>query len=155
MKYRKRFLLFLVILAPGVCAGSGIPTSEEPGLPLVSALSPSEVMTRVGAIPKPGKILYGTASWYSESDPFINVYTANGEVFDDSQRTCASWDFAFNTSLKVTNLRNGKSVTCRVNDRGPSKRLHRLIDLTKSTFAKIADVRSGLIEVSVSPFEKN
>ena len=94
---------------------------------------------------------YGVASWYSESDPFINLRTANGEIFDDTKLTCASWDFPFGTLLEVTHLDSGRKVICRVNDRGPSKRLHRLIDLTLGTFRQIADPRQGLVAVSLQP----
>ena len=94
-------------------------------------------------------VRYGIASWYSETDPGINPHTANGEIFDDSKLTCASWDYHFGTLLKVTNPMNGKSVVCRVNDRGPHKRLQRLIDLTQAAFNQIADPRHGLVRVSV------
>lgn len=93
--------------------------------------------------------LFGTASWYSESDPGINLRTANGEIFDDSKLTCASWDFPFGTYLRVTHLANGKAVLCRINDRGPAKRLDRLIDLTKRSFREIAPLETGLISVKV------
>lgn len=92
---------------------------------------------------------FGTASWYSETDPGINRYTANGEVFDDSQRTCASWEYPFDAKLQITNLKNGKSVVCRVNDRGPHKRLNRIIDLTQATFHEISPLKKGLLRVSV------
>ena len=92
---------------------------------------------------------FGIASWYSESDPGINQRTANGEIFEDSKHTCASWDFPFGTHLRVTHLTNGKTVVCRVNDRGPAKRLGRVIDLTRGTFQKIAPLRAGLIPVKV------
>lgn len=94
-------------------------------------------------------VKYGVASWYSESDPFINLHTANGEIFDDSKMTCASWYHPFGTMLEVTNLENGLSVVCRVNDRGPAKRLNRLIDLTRTAFAQIASPRRGLVKVAV------
>jgi len=93
----------------------------------------------------------GVCSWYSKTDPAINLHTANGEIFDDTQMTCASWYFPFNTYLRVTNLSNGKSVICRVNDRGPAKRLNRIIDLSKSAFRKISDPKIGLIRVSITP----
>lgn len=110
-------------------------------------------MSRIPPLPKTPKpgLHYGIGSWYSESDPSINLHTANGEIFDDSKLTCASWHYQFGTYLKVTNLANQKSVVCRVNDRGPSKRLGRLIDLTKTAFHQIADLKKGLIRVSVSP----
>ena len=93
----------------------------------------------------------GIASWYSESDPGINLHTANGEIFDDTQRTCASWDFPFGTLLRVTSIKNGKSVICRVNDRGPAQRLGLLIDLTSSAFREVAPLKAGLIQVKVEP----
>ena len=94
-------------------------------------------------------IIKGTASWYSQDDPGILLTTANMERFDDSQLTCAIWDMPFNSILKVTNLKNNKSVIVRVNDRGPAKGLNRAIDLTKAAFSKIADLEKGLADVSV------
>jgi rare lipoprotein A len=101
-----------------------------------------------GLKPSP-TIIKGKASWYSQKDPGILLTTANMEIFNDSQLTCAMWDIPFNAILKVTNLENGKSVIVRVNDRGPAKRLNRTIDLTKQAFSKIADLEKGLAEVSV------
>ncbi len=95
----------------------------------------------------------GVASWYSETDPGILPTTANMEIFDDSQLTCAMWDVPFNTVLEVTNLANGKSVLVRVNDRGPARRLvsqGRIVDLTKTAFSRIADLDQGLIPVKVA-----
>lgn len=96
----------------------------------------------------------GLASWYSESDPHINDRTANNEMFDDQALTCASWDYDFGEKLLVINALNGKSVVCRVNDRGPGKRLRRKIDLTKAAFKKIANPKRGLIPVTVFPVRK-
>jgi len=94
-------------------------------------------------------IIKGKASWYSQNDPGILLTTANMELFDDSQLTCAMWDMPFNTILKVTNMENGKSVVVRVNDRGPAKRLNRSIDLTKAAFSRISDLEKGLADVSI------
>ena len=105
------------------------------------------------ALDVPWNLAFGTASWYSESDAGINLQTASGEIFDDTRSTCASWDFPFGTRLEVTNLRNGRSVICRVNDRGPAKKLGRLIDLTKGAFQQIAPLRSGLIHVQIKVVE--
>lgn len=96
----------------------------------------------------------GIASWYSKSDPNIREHTANGERFNDQDMTCASWDFPFGERLLVINTLNGKWVVCRVNDRGPNKRLRRAIDLTKSAFQKIAHTDRGLICVAVIPTSK-
>ncbi|MGU3668028.1 RlpA-like double-psi beta-barrel domain-containing protein [Methylobacterium sp. A49B] len=45
-------------------------------------------------------------------------------------RTAAIWDVPFNTRLRVTHLATGRSIVVRVNDRGPHRRLGRLIDLS-------------------------
>lgn len=89
------------------------------------------------------------ASWYGEECQGRTM--ANGQPFDWHQHTCAHWNFAFGTKLRVTCKRTGRSVIVTVTDRGPAKRLHREIDLSKSAFAAIADVEEGLIEVSIDP----
>lgn len=96
----------------------------------------------------------GIASWYSETDRNIKEFTASGEKFNDRDSTCASWDFPFGERLLVVNTLNGKWVVCRVNDRGPSKRLRREIDLTKAVFKKIANPDRGLTVVAVIPTVK-
>jgi len=100
-----------------------------------------------------GSAFYGTASWYSRSDRGVKKRTASGAIFDHSKKTCASWNLPFGTRVRVTNLQNGRSVVCTVNDRGPSKKLKRLVDLTKSAFKEIADPKHGLIRVSVVPLD--
>ncbi|MBU1122225.1 MAG: septal ring lytic transglycosylase RlpA family protein [Candidatus Omnitrophota bacterium] len=100
-----------------------------------------------------GDSMSGLASWYCRRDRGIRKTTANMERFDDTKLTCAMWGVPFNTILQVTNLDNGKSVTVRVNDRGPAKRLvrrGRIIDLTKEAFSKISHPKKGLISVSVT-----
>jgi rare lipoprotein A len=95
----------------------------------------------------------GTASWYSRGDRGVRRTTANMEVFNDRELTCAAWGLPFDSLLEVTNIENGKSVIVRVNDRGPARRLvrrGRVVDLTKSAFRSIADHRDGLINVRVS-----
>lgn len=96
----------------------------------------------------------GIASWYSEKDPAINKHTANNEIFDDEADTCATWHYRFHENLLVFNLFNAQWTLCRVNDRGPAKRLKREVDLTKAAFQKIANSRKGLIPVVVVPINK-
>ena len=95
----------------------------------------------------------GAASWYSESDPCILPMTANKEYFSDKELTCAAWGLPFDTYLRVTNARNGKSVIVRVNDRGPARRLFnkgRIIDLTKTAFARIESLDKGVASVKIT-----
>jgi len=96
----------------------------------------------------------GIASWYSQTDKYINEQTASGELFDDEKITCASWNHAFGERLLVINLLNLRWTVCRVNDRGPNKRLRREIDLSKAAFRKIANPRRGLTLTLIIPTEK-
>lgn len=98
-----------------------------------------------------------TASWYSTEackyNPTKGCPTASGmslfQLEDRHIDFAAMWGVPFNTKIKVTNLSNNKSVVVTVLDRGPAKRLNRVIDLSKSAFQKIADTRKGLINVKV------
>lgn len=94
----------------------------------------------------------GIASWYSRHSPGINKHTANNEIFDDTDLTAAMWDVPFHQKVRVTNLDNGKSVTVRINDRGPNQRFvrrGRIIDLTKKAFGNIAPLHEGLIHIEL------
>lgn len=99
----------------------------------------------------------GTASYYGleacKFNPHRACPTASGrslrELAELGIPYAASWQYPMGTHLKVTNLANGKSVTVIILDRGPAKRLHRIIDLSKESFSKIADPKLGIIRVSV------
>lgn len=69
----------------------------------------------------------GRASWYGEL--FQGHETASGEDFDMNAMTCAHRSLPMGSMVKVTNLRNHKSVVVRVNDRGPIPD-NRVIDLS-------------------------
>jgi rare lipoprotein A len=92
-------------------------------------------------------------TWYGEV--FHGRKTANGEIFDMNALTCASPTLPFNTRIKITNPSNGKTVTVRVNDRGPWKIVEgkyiphptRAFDLSKAAFQSIADLSRGVITV--------
>jgi len=94
----------------------------------------------------------GIASFYTLKSS--GLVTANGERFNEDALTCASMEYKFNTILKVTNLENGKAVICRVNDRGGFKKYGRIIDLSKGAFAKIADLKQGIIHVKIEEVTK-
>src|SRR5438105_7100068 len=69
----------------------------------------------------------GMASWYG--DDFHGRQTANGEIFDMTALTAAHPTLPMPSYVRVTNIRNGKSVILRVNDRGPYHN-NRLIDVS-------------------------
>lgn len=87
------------------------------------------------------------ATWYGNQ--FHGRLTASGERFNQHAMTCASSKHKFGTRLKVTNTANGKSVICRVNDRGKLGK-GVVVDLSKGAFAKIAPFSQGKVKVKVT-----
>lgn len=88
----------------------------------------------------------GKASYYANK--YQGRQTANGERFNQNARTAAHKTLKFGTWVKVTNVKNGKSIVVRINDRGPFVR-GRIIDLSKSSFRAIANPRVGVVKVVV------
>ena len=91
--------------------------------------------------------LEGMASYYG--DEFQGRLTSNGEVFDQSLLTAAHRSLPFGTVLKVTNMRNGRSVVVRVNDRGPFAP-GRILDLSRGAAERIDMLRDGVARVSIA-----
>ncbi|MEP6943276.1 MAG: septal ring lytic transglycosylase RlpA family protein [Betaproteobacteria bacterium] len=94
-------------------------------------LCSSAVMASCGSL-RPGE--EGLASVYAEH--FNGKRTASGDVYDSKLATAAHRTLAFGTSVRVTNLANGKSVIVRVNDRGPHV-AGRIVDLSGSAGAAL------------------
>lgn len=88
-----------------------------------------------------------TVTYYD--DKFHGHKTANGERFNQNAMTCASNTHKFGTHLKVTNTANGKSVVCRVNDRGGFGKYGVTLDLSKGAFAQIAPLSQGRARVTI------
>ncbi len=92
----------------------------------------------------------GKASYYSTKHQLKK--TASGELYNSKLKTAAHKKLAFGTRVKVTNIKNGKSVVVRVNDRGPYVP-GRVIDLSRSAFISIANLSSGIISVELEVVE--
>lgn len=92
------------------------------------------------------KIIYGTASYYH--DKFNGRKTANGEIFSQKKLTAACNVLPLGTWIKVTNLRNGKSVIVKTNDR-LHPRMKRVVDLSRSAAKKLGYTGHGLARVKV------
>jgi len=88
----------------------------------------------------------GVASWYGPD--FHAKNTANGEAYDMYAMTAAHRTLPIPVYLKVTNLANGKSVTVRVNDRGPFKH-NRIVDLSYTAAMKLGMLNQGTAFVEV------
>ncbi|MBA4406741.1 septal ring lytic transglycosylase RlpA family lipoprotein [bacterium] len=87
-----------------------------------------------------------TASWYGPR--FHGKTTANGEQYNQLALTAAHKFLPFGTILQVTNLRNGKNVIVRINDRGPYVE-GRDLDLSKGTALALGMINRGVIKVKV------
>ena len=79
--------------------------------------------------------------------------TANGEIFSQKKFTAACNVLPLGTWVKVTNLRNGRSVVLKTNDRlHPS--MKRILDLSRAAAQKLGYINSGLTRVKVEIFGK-
>ena len=91
---------------------------------------------------------YGVSSFYGLNDGFDGNLTANGEVYDKDGISAAHKTLPLNSLVKVTNLENGKSVTLRINDRGPYIK-GRILDCSYGAAKKLDFVNQGTTEVKV------
>lgn len=105
------------------------------------------------ALATPAAAERGIASIYADTDDgHAWTKTANGETVNPGKMQGAHRTLPFGTRVLVTNLRNGKSVVVRINDRGPWKR-GRIIDLMPVAAAQLGF--SGLASVEVTPIERD
>ncbi|MDR2767421.1 MAG: septal ring lytic transglycosylase RlpA family protein [Treponema sp.] len=88
----------------------------------------------------------GIASWYGAE--FSGRPTSSGEIFNPTLFTAAHPLLPFGTMLKITNTHNNKSVTVKVNDRGPFVAA-RIIDLSQAAAEALDMVRTGTAPVIV------
>jgi len=87
---------------------------------------------------------FGKASWYDDHGD----RTANGERFNMHALTAAHPSLALNSLVEVTNLRNGRTITVRINDRLTTYH-DRVIDLSMASFRKLDDLDRGLMDVEL------
>ncbi len=93
----------------------------------------------------------GDASWYGAE--FHGSRTAGGERFDQNGFTAASRSFPIGTSVRVTNLANGRSVVVRINDRGPFAR-GRVIDVSRAAAHALGMVERGTARVRIEALNR-
>jgi rare lipoprotein A (peptidoglycan hydrolase) len=91
--------------------------------------------------------MFSRATWYADS--LAMQSTANRELYIPTNLTAAHKTLPFNTTVRVTNIANGKSVDVRINDRGPYSTGVDL-DLSRSAFETIASAGAGIINVEYS-----
>lgn len=101
---------------------------------LIASLAPSHAWE--GAVS-----FYGTESGRK---------TANGERFQPGGMTCAHWTLPFGSRVRVEDIATGRSIVCRVNDRGPHPRLRRELDLAEGAARALGIIRRGVIRARLS-----
>jgi rare lipoprotein A len=94
----------------------------------------------------------GTASWYGKK--FHGKRTSSGETYNMYKMTAAHTVLPIPSYAQVTNLKNGRSVIVRVNDRGPFKH-NRVMDLSYAAALKLDVVRTGTGKVQIIAINEN
>lgn len=95
---------------------------------------------------KKSKTLYGIASFYA--DKFEGRQTATGAIYSHNKLTAACNVLPLRTWIKVTNLRNNKSVIVQVNDRLHPKN-KRIVDMSRMAAGQLGYIGRGLTQVKV------
>jgi rare lipoprotein A len=137
---QSRNCLLLLLLAG--LAGCAAPQSAPP-VPSPSIPAPAQ------EAPRPFFSEEGRASWYGHGHQ--GKTTAAGEHFDQNALTGAHRSLPFNTIVRVTDLESGKTVTVRINDRGPFVK-GRIIDLSSSAATALGLVKDGIGKVRLDAF---
>jgi len=133
----------LSVASLGAGAASGPNSSEAARVtmpPVVKTIVSRQTKQQVKANP----YQVGTASWYGEY--FQGRETASGEPYDMQALTAAHPSLPLGSFVRVTNLRNGKSVVVRINDRGPVVE-GRIIDVSYNTARILGFESRGLQRV--------
>ncbi len=106
--------------------------------------------TDTSKVTKPAPIgtrpLYGIASFYA--DKFQGRKAADGSIFDQNKATAACNVLPLGTWIRVTNIRNRRSVIVKVTDRLHPKNT-RIVDMSKSSAIKLGYISRGLTQVKV------
>lgn len=110
----------------------------------VSEISTEETKEFEELIENAAIVSSGVVSWYGAK--FHGRKTASGEVYDKNELTAAHKTLPFGTKVKVTNIRNGKTVVVEINDRGPYVK-SRVLDLSQAAFSEIGHTNSGVMHV--------
>jgi rare lipoprotein A len=109
--------------------------------PAASAPVAAPAATAVAPTTETGKL-----AWYGKK--FAGRKTASGEAFNPEALTMAHKTLPFGTLVKVTNPKNNKNVTLRVNDRGPTQP-DRVGDVSYAAARKLGMLKSGVIDAEL------
>lgn len=128
-------------LAAGAAALSVAAAGAQTGAPAAAASAPAAAAAAAAATED------GRLAWYGKK--FAGRKTASGEAFNPEALTMAHKTLPFGTLVKVTNPKNGKSVTLRVNDRGPTQ-ADRVGDVSYAAARRLGMLKSGVIDAELT-----
>ena len=137
MSYGRRLSPLLVATSLTLASGALVGCATAPPPPARSNIQ------EVGAEPK-GHAFEGMATFYGKHEH--GGPTASGERFNMYAMTAAHKTLPMQTRVKCTNLRNGRSVTVRINDRGPYGK-GRVIDLSWAAAKELDMLEAGVVPV--------
>jgi rare lipoprotein A len=133
-------------LLVGLGAAQGTTSSRSAIQNAATRLNAQRAYLAAAALPKSKPYQVGTASWYGEY--FVGRRTASGEPYDMNELTAAHPTLPLGTLIKVTNLKNRRSVILRINDRGPMVP-GRIIDLSYGAARVLKFQQQGLQQVRI------
>ena len=96
-------------------------------------------------------LFFGFVTYYHQW--YEGRETANGEIFLQEGLTAASITIPLGTKVRITNLKNLKSVTVRINDTGRLK--YNQLDLSKRAFRQLGNLSKGVIKVKYEILNNN
>jgi len=150
--YRTAFTLAAVVALSVFASDSATPASAraaEP-TPIMNPVTTSEIVTALPApVPRATvltRIKSGLASWYG--DMFDGQLTASGRMFNQNELTAAHKTLPFGSRVKVTDLRNKRSVVVTITDRG-ILRPGRVIDLSRGAARQLRMIGMGVDPVQL------
>jgi len=135
--YRPSATALLVLVVSGCAVKKGL---------IVEPTKPAAVYDAT-----PTSVLYGKASYYYGH--WIGHITANGEYYKATDVTAAHKTLPFNTMVRVTNLKNSKTVIVRINNRGPYVK-GRILDLSLVAAQTIDMTTAGVVPVKAEILRK-
>ena len=143
----------LLLVTAALAGGFGIASAQMSPSPAPPVAAPAAPAVAPAAAPVAPPVVKATApvesgkiAWYGKK--FAGRRTASGEAYNPDAMTMAHKTLPFGTRVKVTNLANKKSVTLRVNDRGPTQ-ADRIGDVSLAAARQLGMVRTGVADAEL------
>ena len=147
-------LAVILTTSLAACGSSGKGSGVSTATPQRGTYKVGSPYTIEGVVYTPkeefNRVETGVASWYGPG--FHGKSTANGERYDQSDRTAAHRTLQMPSIVRVTNLENGQSTVVRINDRGPFAR-SRVIDLSRTAAEELDVVGKGTARVRIEQLQ--